>query len=176
MEIRKCTVGDAARLASLTEKTFRKTFGGSCSPQDMERYVEEDMTAEKFADELSREGSVFFAAEDNGNILGYIKINEGSEQTEKMPDGWMEIQRLYAAADSAGVGVGSALMTRAFGYAREKGAEKLWLGVWEHNENAKRFYRNRGFGFFGSHDFFVGTDRQTDLLMSADVNSSARIW
>ena len=81
MEIRKCTVGDAARLASLTEKTFRKTFGGSCSPQDMERYVGDDLTAEKFADELSREGSVFFAAEDNGNILGYIKINEGSEQT-----------------------------------------------------------------------------------------------
>ena len=52
MEIRKCTVGDAARLASLTEKTFRKTFGGSCSPQDMERYVEDDLTAEKFADEL----------------------------------------------------------------------------------------------------------------------------
>jgi ribosomal protein S18 acetylase RimI-like enzyme len=61
------------------------------------------------------------------------------------------------------------LITEAFDAARTAGARHLWLGVWEHNARALRFYAKCGFVDVGSHDFVLGTDRQTDRVMVAPV-------
>ena len=42
---------------------------------------------------------------------------------------------------------------------------KIWLGVWEKNISAIKFYRKLGFKIFSSHDFQLGDDLQTDLMM-----------
>ena len=41
----------------------------------------------------------------------------------------------------------------------------LWLGVWEKNLSAIRFYEKNGFTAFGEHIFMLGTDPQRDVLM-----------
>jgi diamine N-acetyltransferase len=41
----------------------------------------------------------------------------------------------------------------------------VWLGVWEHNPRAIRFYQRLGFAEVGDHVFVVGTDPQRDLVM-----------
>jgi ribosomal protein S18 acetylase RimI-like enzyme len=41
----------------------------------------------------------------------------------------------------------------------------LWLGVWEKNEPAIRFYEKNGFKKFSKHIFKLGNDEQTDLLL-----------
>jgi diamine N-acetyltransferase len=56
-------------------------------------------------------------------------------------------------------------MDAVVGEARTRGAQTLWLGVWERNARAIAFYRKRGFQDVGRHQFLVGTDRQTDRLM-----------
>jgi ribosomal protein S18 acetylase RimI-like enzyme len=45
----------------------------------------------------------------------------------------------------------------------------LWLGVWEHNQKAINFYERNGFVTFGSHNFMLGNDKQTDLLMRRSI-------
>jgi hypothetical protein len=37
--------------------------------------------------------------------------------------------------------------------------------VWEKNVNGIRFYQRHGFVQFGSHQFRMGDDLQTDVLM-----------
>jgi ribosomal protein S18 acetylase RimI-like enzyme len=54
--------------------------------------------------------------------------------------------------------------------ARELGGRHLWLGVWERNPRAIAFYAKSGFVDIGSHDFFVGADRQTDQVFVAPVH------
>jgi ribosomal protein S18 acetylase RimI-like enzyme len=61
--------------------------------------------------------------------------------------------------------VAHALMTAALAAAVERGAETIWLGVWERNPRAIAFYRKWGFEDVGSHDFLLGNDRQIDRLM-----------
>jgi len=39
------------------------------------------------------------------------------------------------------------------------------LGVWEKNIRALAFYRKYGFEQFSQHDFLLGKDLQTDILM-----------
>jgi RimJ/RimL family protein N-acetyltransferase len=53
-----------------------------------------------------------------------------------------------------GRGVGSALVSASIGEARERGAHKITLEVWPHNEPARRLYQKFGFedeGYLRKH-------------------------
>ncbi len=99
----------------------------------------------------------------------YMKLNFGAAQLEDMGPDAMEIQRLYVRAQYKGIGLGTRLMTFALDRARHRGLNRVWLGVWEHNEPAKRFYSDKGFVRIGQHDFWQGDDRQTDFLLAREV-------
>ena len=60
-------------------------------------------------------------------------------------------------------------MQRALEIAREMGKAYLWLGVWEKNEGAIRFYERNGFCKIGAHSFLLGDEEQTDFLMRKDL-------
>ena len=54
-------------------------------------------------------------------------------------------------------------MNFALDFASEKKYEMMWLGVWEHNEKAKAFYKKFGFEDTGfNHLFPIGNTPQTD--------------
>ena len=60
-------------------------------------------------------------------------------------------------------------MTRMKGPSPEaaiRGAQTLWLGVWERNPRALAFYGKCGFVDVGEHVFLFGTDPQTDRVMA----------
>jgi ribosomal protein S18 acetylase RimI-like enzyme len=61
------------------------------------------------------------------------------------------------------------LMAEAHRAARELGGRHIWLGVWEHNPRGIAFYRKTGFVEVGTHDFYVGSDRQTDRVLVVPV-------
>jgi RimJ/RimL family protein N-acetyltransferase len=61
---------------------------------------------------------------------------------------------MYVAADCRRMGVGSALLEGAIAWARQKGAHKISLDVWPHNEAARSLYRKFGFveeGYLRKH-------------------------
>jgi ribosomal protein S18 acetylase RimI-like enzyme len=45
----------------------------------------------------------------------------------------------------------------------------MWLGVWEENPRAIRFYQKQGFVEFDQHIFQLGEDAQTDILMKLNL-------
>ena len=54
--------------------------------------------------------------------------------------------------------------------AKEKSMNFIWLGVWEENHRAIKFYEKNGFKVFGKHKFVLGKDVQTDLLMKLKID------
>ncbi|HJT98285.1 MAG TPA: GNAT family N-acetyltransferase, partial [Rhodanobacteraceae bacterium] len=86
----------------------------------------------------------------------------------------VEIHRFYVDRSAHGSGVAQTLMATAFAQAREWDADVVWLGVWEHNPRAMRFYRKFGFADVGSIDFFVGPDRQTDRVFMLPLAGESR--
>jgi diamine N-acetyltransferase len=56
-------------------------------------------------------------------------------------------------------------MNKCFETALEKSYRTMWLGVWELNYRAARFYEKHGFKIVGKHVFQLGSDAQTDLVM-----------
>ncbi len=154
----------------LCRLTFTETFEDTTAPEDLNHYIDEAYSIPVLTDALLNPDSVtYLASDDNDNILGYLKLNKGSAQTEKGFDGSLEIQRIYIAKHAKGKGFGSKFMELAHQKAVEWNCSWIWLGVWEHNEAAQKFYFNKGFQKFSSHTFRVGDDPQTDFLLKKDI-------
>lgn len=169
MKIIKCDLKNLDALQKICRETFYETFADSNTESDMEKFLDESYSTEKLKSELLDKNSETFLAEENGEILGYLKLNVKSAQTEKVFENALEIQRIYILKKAKGRGIGSSFMNLAEKKAKELEIPVIWLGVWEHNEAAKSFYTKRGFKRFSEHTFTVGTDPQTDWLMKKDL-------
>ena len=149
---------------------FRDTFAADNSRKNMEDYLRHSFSPELVKSQLSEPESVFLLASVNGTPAAYMQLNTGKAQTEQFGDTSMEIERLYVLSDFKRQGLGSMLINQAFERAWNQSLSKIWLGVWEHNEPAQRFYQAMGFKRTGEHAFTLGTDVQTDWIMTAAVS------
>jgi len=153
------------QLLELSKTTFRDAFEHLNNPDDFQHYFSSAFTVEKLRTELKNPDSAFYFAQFNGNNAGYIKLNYASAQTEFKDDDAAEIERVYVLAGYQGKQIGKKLIAFATEKAIAKQLRYIWLGVWEHNQNAIRFYEREGFAQFSTHQFVLGSDVQTDILM-----------
>jgi len=156
---------DIQSLSLFSKRSFTDTFKGTCTDQDLEYFLENTYAPHLLEMEFNNPRSEVWLLKKNENIAGYIKLNFNAVLPEPQSGQGMEIQRLYIGKEFIGLGLGKTLMIHAEKRAREENESLLWLGVWEHNENAKRFYENLGFEYFGSHPFPIGNTPQVDLWM-----------
>lgn len=161
---------DVNTIRDLSIATFAETFASLNTEEDMEQYNERHFSTDELQREIDNPDSTFVVAKVDGVPAGYMKVNVGDAQTEEMLGNRMEVQRLYILRRYKRNGLGTRFMHTAFDMARAQGKSVIWLGVWERNDAAIAFYKRMGFVQFGSHDFVLGEDRQTDLLMEAAVD------
>jgi ribosomal protein S18 acetylase RimI-like enzyme len=168
--VRLATIADAARLSELGAATFRDTFEGENTPDDIARYLADSFSASKQAEEIADPSNIVLLAEREGReLVGYAHLAGGPPPPDVKGPIPMEIKRLYVGRQWHGQGVAQSLMDAAIEAARTRGAKTLWLGVWERNPRAVSFYRKYGFERVGEHTFLLGSDPQTDWLMARSV-------
>lgn len=170
MEIRKAVPADAGPLSELARETFCHTFSEANTLSDMELYVTNNFSVEKQLTEINDPQRWIEMAWVNQVHVGYYQILNGQTDpsvTGKKP---LELVRLYVQTAWHGKGVAAALLSKALGTAAENGFLTVWLGVWEENHRARKFYRKNGFRAVGSHIFTLGTDEQTDLIMERSLS------
>lgn len=168
--VRHATPADAGALAGFAASTFSDTFAAENRPADMALHVSTSYGLSQQQAELADPEMTTLLAEAEGQLAGYaqVRANAGPDCVEGiMP---LELMRFYVAAPWQGQGVAQALMQSVATAARARGAQTLWLGVWERNERAKSFYRKCGFRDVGSQPFVLGTDTQTDRVMVLPLN------
>lgn len=169
MEIIRCTLDELTELQNVCRKTFYETFADSNTESDMKKFLDEAYSSEKLKSEIMDKDSATFLAVEKGEVLGYLKLNKGAAQTEKVFDSALEIQRIYILKKAKGKGIGTKLMSLAEETAKKLNLPVIWLGVWEHNEAAKAFYAKKEFVRFSEHTFTVGDDPQTDWLLKKEL-------
>lgn len=168
--IRKITVNDLNELQSIGKLTFAETFSLGNSEENMKAYLENGFSTEKLTTELSDPNAEFYFAELYGETIGYLKVNVGQSQTEIKDHNALEIERIYVLKEFHGKKVGQILYNKAIAIAKEKNVDYVWLGVWEENPRAIRFYEKNGFKAFDKHVFKLGNDEQTDIMMQLQLN------
>lgn len=163
--IEKIKETEVEQLQSLSRQTFSETFSGSNSKENMDKYLNENLSIEKLSEELKNESSYFFFIKDGERNIGYLKLNMGPSQTELKDETAIEIERIYVMQEFQGKKVGQQLYDKAIQIAKDKKARYVWLGVWEENHKAIQFYNKNGFEVFDKHMFVLGDEKQTDLMM-----------
>ena len=160
---------EADLLLKLSRRTFFDAFASMNSPEDMQAYANANFTSQKISAELATTGSTFYFAVYHNQLIGYLKLNTGNAQTEFKRDNALEIERIYIQAKYQGKKFGEQLLKFAINIAEKQLFNYIWLGVWENNHHAIRFYERYGFAKFSSHHFMLGADKQTDVLMKREL-------
>jgi diamine N-acetyltransferase len=162
--MQRVDLSEAPALLKLSHETFFTAFYDLNNPADMEAYAAKAFTLERISEEIETPGSVFYFAIVENDIAGFLKLNTAQAQNEFQDQNGLEVERLYVKAAFQRRKIGEQMLTFAHEQAIMLQCDFIWLGVWEYNQKAIRLYKRLGFVQCGSHDFMLGSDRQTYLL------------
>lgn len=167
IDIRQARPEDAKLLTDLAYTTFWDAFAHhpKNAPDDLDHYMRQAFNLDQIASELAESKNIFLIAEVEERPAGYAKIIIDNIETGISATHPVELSRLYSHQEYVGKGVGQNLMDACFERAVAEDRDVMWLGVWEYNPRAQRFYEKNGFTVVGKHTFQLGADPQTDLLM-----------
>jgi ribosomal protein S18 acetylase RimI-like enzyme len=165
IEIIKVKLADITDLQSIGRQTFFESFADQNTAEDMQKYLDNNLSIDKLKNELADKNSEFYFATLDNKVIGYLKINFGQAQTELKDKSSLEIERIYVLKDFHGKNVGQVLCNKAIDIAQQTKSDYVWLGVWEKNPRAINFYMKNGFVEFDKHIFMLGNDKQTDIMM-----------
>jgi ribosomal protein S18 acetylase RimI-like enzyme len=165
ISLEKISVSDVEWLQEISKQTFVETFAAVNTESNMLQYLNGALSIQTLSDEMMKKDSEFYFAKKEDKIVGYLKLNFGDSQTESIDENGMEIERIYVLKAFHRQGIGQYMFDKAVDMARQKQLKFLWLGVWEENYKALNFYKKNGLVEFDKHNFILGNDVQTDVLM-----------
>ncbi|MBX2871363.1 MAG: GNAT family N-acetyltransferase [Saprospiraceae bacterium] len=169
IHITPCQPEEVPILRQMAESTFVKAFGAQNTPEDMAEYTAKAFSLATVQQEFDQPDSYFFFAKEGDRPIAYLKINFNQAQSDLREANGMEIERIYVEAGYQGRGIGAQLFDYAWDIALQRAMSYVWLGVWDRNPGAIRFYERQGFQAFSKHTFHLGQDLQTDILMRREV-------
>ncbi|HUQ84014.1 MAG TPA: GNAT family N-acetyltransferase [Gemmatimonadaceae bacterium] len=164
--VRALSTADAAHYSAFAERLFRETYVEGYDPADIDDYVSKSFSPAQQTAELMEPGGRVLAIEDSQHgLLGFAHLR----QTPPPPalDGRfaVEISRFYVDRPWHGRGIARVLMSACIAEARSRGADALWLLVYQDNPRAVAFYEKSGFTRAGTQPFYLGRRVDQDWLM-----------
>ena len=160
---------DASVLSRLGKKTFLETYGEDNTEKNMKKYLRTHFSKKSITAQLEDDTNFFLIVSKKGKPVGYAKLQENNKPFHNKSVNAVELERIYVKKEFQGEGIGTVLMDKCLAFARLRSYPVMWLGVWEKNLDALKFYQKLGFVIFGSHVFELGDDLQNDYLMKKDL-------
>ncbi|ORX33512.1 acyl-CoA N-acyltransferase [Kockovaella imperatae] len=128
------------------------------------------LSTESIGKSISSPDERFLIVTDDGEkVAGVAQLIFNSREACLTLPHPVELNRLYIEDEYHGSGIAGELVNKASEMARENGGGSLWLGVWENNARAKRFYEKMGFKTVGEHTFMVGENVRRDWVMEKPI-------
>lgn len=168
---RPASLTDLDVLLPLAEHTFRAAFEHLNDPADFNAYCREAFRRPRFEQEMSHPESAFWLAYWEGQVAAYLKLNFDRNPPELAGEKTVNVERLYVHPQMQGRRVGERLLEFSYQVAQQRGADWVWLTVWQENPAAVRFYERHDYEKCGTKVFQLGDDAQTDWLMRKRVTA-----
>lgn len=170
LELKPVPSDDLDRLRRISIETFTEAFAPVNTQANMNAYVSAAFNSEKLARELSNPDSRFFYCHHNTDVIGYMKLNFAPAQTDLNDPSSLELERIYVLREHQNKKAGMFMIGEAMAFARQNKLSYIWLGVWDQNHHAIRFYERNGFVRVSEHPFMLGDERQTDIIMKLQLD------
>jgi len=169
VSFKKCGPKNLLELQELSISTFTQAFQAQNNADDFEAYLDSAFSLEQLRSELSNPFMYFYFVAVANTLAGYFKINVLDAQNELHEIDGMELERIYVKPGYQGMGIGLEMLSFVESLALKADKTYLWLGVWEKNLGAIRFYERHGYKKFDTHPYFIGDDKQTDWLLKKQL-------
>lgn len=167
----KCTYSDLAQLVEISRTTFVTAFEKDNNPDDFKAYIDVAFDESAIASQLENPDSSFYFVFMYEQLVGYFKLNIARAQTEIRSNESIELERIYVLQKFQGQQIGKQMLQHTLTLAFNQNKKYIWLGVWEKNTAAIRFYQKYGFVKFDTHPYYIGKDEQTDWLMRYELST-----
>jgi len=165
----KCNPKHLDILVKISKETFIDAFEKDNNPDDFKTYIDNALSKNQLEKELLNPNCLFYLAYEAQELVGYFKLNVGEAQNETFETSSIELERIYVTSQHQNRGLGKHLLNQIISIVKTKAVSFLWLGVWEENKAAIKFYERHGFKKFSSHPYYIGKDKQTDWLMRLKI-------
>ncbi len=167
--IRLADENDITILAALGTTTCYEAYFQLDPSSDLADYCARVYSPEQVRVEFDDPNSTYLIAEIDGRAVGFAKLRENNSVECVEPGTSIEIQRIYLLEKVKGSGVGRRLIDRCFEVGRGKGYKTIWLGVWDRNLPAQRFYEKIGMIRAGTTDFSDGKNDFINFVYTASL-------
>jgi ribosomal protein S18 acetylase RimI-like enzyme len=167
IQLRQCTRSDADVLALVGQATFLETFAGVLAGRAIVTHCANAHSAELYSMWLDDpEYRLWVAEVEPGQApIGFMVVAPAQLPLPDVSSKDLELKRIYILSKFHGGGIGKRFLTEAVRYVRDRGAERLLLGVYAKNAPAIGFYERCGFRKIGSRKFNVGGQDYDDHIM-----------
>ena len=166
IRINACNLRDVSKLQEIGRKTFYETYKDNVSKKQIIDYLKNSFSYKQIVKDIKDKDSRLFLVQYNNKLIGYIKLN--FTQLPDLGDA-LEIERMYLLKEYKGKHIGKKLMEKSIALAKANKSNYVWLGVWEKNTDAIRFYKKCGFRKYGAHLFNLGKEKHIDNLMRRHI-------
>jgi GNAT superfamily N-acetyltransferase len=167
IEIREARPDEAAAYTAFAGDIFVKTYAAGNDPRLVSAHVLNTFGETKLAAELADSVRCVLVVEAaDGGWDAYVSMRANEIPAPIGSANAIEVERFYVGQDWHGHGVAKELMDVTIGRAKAAGYDTVWLGVWQHNHRAIRFYEKMGFAHVGWHTFIFGGEPEDDYLMA----------
>ena len=166
LRIRRATLADATLIATMGAETFVAAFGAQNVPENVAMHLAKSYGTGIQERQLADPKITYRIAEMDGRNAGYACVCESEPPPCVTGPAPVEVLRFYVLNEFHGTGIAQALMNACADDARARGGRTLWLGVWDQNPRAIRFYTKWGFEDVGGQIFVLGEDPQQDRVLS----------
>ena len=147
--IRPATLADALAITEVGRRTFTDAFGAANTGEDLALFLDEAYGEAIQVRELHDPALRYLVVEKDAMLVGFALLRSGKASAFVRDPSAIEIQRFYLNASCHGSGLAQRLMAACVDTAKALHATTVFLGVWEHNPRALRFYAAQGFAEVG---------------------------
>ncbi len=161
--------GDAVMLHLLASATFPLACPPGTPAEDIQAFIDAELTVEKFRTRLESDRRTLFIGEIGGTPAGYAMVSHHATLNEEVAalltcTSTAELSKLYLLVGRHGSGLADKLMEAAIADARDRGVQSLWLGADPGNSRANSLYDRYSFVRRGIKKFQVGSRWEDDVI------------
>ena len=166
--LRLCTPADGHALAELASRLFALTYSATHPEPHLRRYMAQELSVERVTAELGDPGTrVWWALDSSGHAIAYLWLRDAPPPssvtvTHRRP---LHMRRIFVEPSWHGRRVADALMDACAAEAEHRGADLLWLAVWQRASRPIAFYRRAGFAVLGTSTFAMAGHTDQDFIM-----------
>lgn len=160
------TPADLAAYAGISRRTFADTYAATHHADAVARHVAARFTDARLRAELEGAHMQALAVTHGVEWVGYALLEAGPAPDAVRGANPVEVARFYVDRAWHGRGIAAPLMDAALDAARGAGHDMAWLGVWEQNSRACRFYARRGFATVGRATYLFDGLPENDHVMA----------